>query len=302
MRAILFACIFSLSPNNIFLEKPKLVTDHKLHDLVQNWQTGFGWNFWSIFRFSCFYQGAQHGGAMMLQCCGIPIRSYNFQYVENIKKYWNTPKGNYYFITPLIYTNSLAQSITVENLVDLIKNKRTIFYTGAGISAGCVPTMKELEQSLTISKTVDFFKKIFLHPQYITTAFQTFCKAAIYGKPTPAHYALHDLAQRVGGCILTENVDLLQQRAGSLPIFTHGTELKNVKCEDLDDIEVIVCIGLSRDDCGFLSWYKANNYHGVIVAINKEMPNYLAKEDYFIPGDLQEVLPSLADKLCDTNR
>ena len=82
-----------------------------------------------------------------------------------------------------------------------------------------------------------------------------------------------------------------------MPLFIYGLELNDVCCKDLEEVEAIVCIGLSKDDCGFLAWYKANNPDGLLVAIDLEKLNYLAKEDYFVQGDLQKIVPQLPRNL-----
>jgi NAD-dependent deacetylase len=61
----------------------------------------------------------------------------------------------------------------------------------------------------------------------------------------------------------------------------------------LKDVDIIVCVGLSRDDRGFLAWYKKNNPQGKIIAINQEQPSYLGNEDYLLKGNLQKLVPEL---------
>jgi NAD-dependent SIR2 family protein deacetylase len=77
-------------------------------------------------------------------------------------------------------------------------------------------------------------------------------------------------------------------------IHLTGSWLKeNVKPEWLKDIDVVITIGLSYDDRGFLGWYKENNPNGKIIAINLSQPPYLGSEDFILKGDCQNIIPKL---------
>ena len=142
-----------------------------------------------------------------------------------------------------------------------------------------------------------FLKSIWQNSQKITQAFSKFCQSAIYGNPTKAHFALKKIAEKKSISILTENVDLLQQRTGIEPIHVHSKKLHSIPKKSLQEIDAIVCIGLSRDDRGLLAWYKQNNPKEILIAINQETPNYLSKNDYICLEDLQKVLPFIAEQI-----
>jgi hypothetical protein len=63
-------------------------------------------------------------------------------------------------------------------------------------------------------------------------------------------------------------------------------------------VNVIVCVGLSHDDRGFLAYFKKHNPEGVIIAIDKGNPDYLSNNDYIVREDLQIVLPIMVEYVC----
>lgn len=185
------------------------------------------------------------------------------------------------------------RKITLQDLQVLLRGKRFFFYTGAGISAaGNIGTMAQLEESLMMHKgKLWFFAHLLTNPERIAQAFKAFCQDAIYNEPTLAHRALHELTQKNNIAIITDNVDLLQQRAGGKPIFTHSSALYELQKSDFKQLDGCICVGFSRDDCGFIAHYKNNNPNGIIIAIDIKQPAYLSNEDYLLLGDIQKVLP-----------
>jgi NAD-dependent SIR2 family protein deacetylase len=292
--------ITSNTQTNILLQKPKTLPQKNIENLAIDWQTSFNWKFGKSSNFTCFYQNSQ--ASFILQIFRIPIRSYNFQYVENIKRIFQQFKNkelkSYYFETPLKLNSQLPKKINFEELCDLLKNKKFVFYTGAGISAsGKVATMKTLEKSLKFYPLKSFIKSLFLKPKTITDAFENFCKSAIHNPPTLAHFALHKIAQSKSCCILTENVDLLQQRTGSEPIFMYSDIAHSITQDDLLEVDILICVGLNHDDRGFIAHYKKQNPNGTLIAIDLGMPNYLSDSDFIIQEDLQVILPKLENIL-----
>jgi hypothetical protein len=287
--------------SNMLLERPKDLSALEIEELVKSWETQFTWNFGRGCNFMCCYE--QGEASFIVQLFGIPIRSYNFRYLSHIKKLFTCVSQNrrgYYFAKPLLFDQPSAEKLKFDELCTMLKNKNFIFYTGAGISAaGKVATMHDLEAGLKLGNGKKaFLKEAFLNPKAITMVFSTFCESALYRSPTPAHHALCEIAHYRNISILTENVDLLQQRTGICPLFVHSDVLYSVDGKDFQEIDIIVCIGLSHDDCGFIAYYKEKNPHGLIIAIDLGMPHYLSNKDFILQGDLQIILPDLASFLC----
>lgn len=190
------------------------------------------------------------------------------------------------------------KELDIGQLIEILKNKRVLFYTGAGISvASGVHSMNQLYKTLGIdmSKRVDdLLRKAVSNPQGVIESWEEFTKAAFEKPATPAHQSLAVLAQKIKSQILTENVDHLQERTGIKAIHLTGPWLKeNIRPEWLKDIDVVVAVGLSYDNRGFLGWYKENNQNGKIVAINLDQPSYLGDEDFLLKGDCQKIVSEL---------
>lgn len=203
----------------------------------------------------------------------------------------------YYLEKPLQYDTPNPKKIDFDSLLKLIHNKKIVFYTGAGISAGKVETMADLRKKFNLDQGIRFFlSKLLLQPTYLTTAFFEFCQSAMYQQPTAAHYALHEIVIKKNCAIITENIDLLQHRTGSLPLFTHSDTIHALRAEDFQEIDILLCVGLSHDDCGFIARYKKYNPSGILIAVDVGIPNYLSNNDYIVQEDIQTILPQWAKK------
>jgi NAD-dependent deacetylase len=188
--------------------------------------------------------------------------------------------------------------MTIEQLAQLCKTSNVIFYTGAGISAGSqVPMMAQLMKGLDLEEGehfIDSLRKVVQDPEKAAAYLRHFHKACILHPPTPAHKALAELAS---GQIVTENVDYLHEWTGIKPYRIEGDRLRcEIDPKTASSIDAIICVGLSVDDKGFLGWYKHHHPQGKIIAIDLKQPTYLGDEDYFLCGDLQEIIPSLASQ------
>ena len=190
------------------------------------------------------------------------------------------------------------REIEIMRLAEVLKNKKILFYTGAGISiASGVHGMDQLQEQLGIemsSKTDSLLKKAVTNPQEVIDSWEEFTKAAFEKPATPAHQSLGALAQKLKSQIFTENVDHLQEKTGVRSIHLTGPWLKeNIQPEWLKDIDAVITVGLSYDDRGFLGWYKENNPNGRIIAVDLSQPSYLGNEDFILKGDCQKIIPEL---------
>lgn len=185
----------------------------------------------------------------------------------------------------------------------LLEERRRVFYIGAGISlASGVFTLRELNAALGIdwAVAVDSATRNVLDGELdaVLTPFTTFCRSAFDAPPSAAHWALARIALHLGTPILSENFDHLLQKTGVQPLTTAvDKDLVEISDEELQEIDEVWCLGLSHDARGLLGRYKRAHPKGRIVALSRTLPLYVGAEDFFIEGDLQEILPLLADEL-----
>jgi NAD-dependent SIR2 family protein deacetylase len=199
------------------------------------------------------------------------------------------------------------QFINEGKLAEMMIGKKVIFYTGAGISMDRIHGLSELMDDLEINidKNEDgFLKTCVSDPKEIAEKWHEFKQSLVDSEPSVAHESLTKIAKQTNSPVITENSDLLHEKAGTNPFHVSGPKLKKqVKSEELRYIDMVVTIGLRADDRGFLAWYKDQNPNGIIVAINKkqaeplEYPEYLGEDDMMIEGDLREIVPQLEKEL-----
>lgn len=200
---------------------------------------------------------------------------------------------------PLVVEGGKPSIMYVKQLSEQIAPKRVVFYTGAGISAGVVPTMGQLMAGLKVGKDrgtifTQTLKMALQQPKPLVAFMEKFNQNCLRGSPTKAHWAIKKLAIGKGWGLMTENIDHLHQRTGIKPLSHEQDWLKdNVSVEDLQKIDAIITVGLRSDESGFLGWYKQHNPAGTIIAVDLAQPIYLSNQDYFIEGNLQAVLPQL---------
>lgn len=289
-----FLCIilYNLSTQaTVLLQKPTSFSTEELNSLIQSWNTHFTWHFKKIASSSFHYKNGNAGFAIKL--LSIPLYWKNYTVLPTLQEFTHHILSRpYLFDTPLKYTKSNPTHIHEKELYSFIMNKKCIFYTGAGLSANSnVATMKQLEKSLSMDKgAYHFLKTAWCKPKQMQNAFAAFCVSMINEKPTNAHYTLKTIAEEKSAAILTENLDLLQHRTGVLPIFAGADTLLSIPDTDWQNVDAIICIGLSHDDRGLLAWYKRHNPAGILIAINLTAPNYLSDTDYVCLGDIQTIL------------
>lgn len=192
--------------------------------------------------------------------------------------------------------------INQETLEKIIKSKKVLFYTGAGVSlASNVPAMNELNELLGLEVGEGF---IFLlenaieSPREFAERIKTFHDACLYSAPTPAHFALRDLSLYNNTRLITENLDCLHEASGIFPYRINAKQLREeVGGQTLAQFDYVVCVGLSHDDHGFLGWYKLHNPLGNIVAVDINQPSYLGDEDFWVKADLQILIPNIQKKI-----
>lgn len=283
---------------NILLQAPKKISEQEIHMLAQNWITAFRWQ--RSLKTDIVFGYSNQIAGFTVRCLSIPFYRHNPQVLTNVYKQLQQSeyRKEYYFDQPIIHQNSCPKTIDFDELIYLLKNNNFIFYTGAGLSAGKVTTMHDLEKSLCLDQgMIQFLIQAYKNKNQINDAFTTFCKQSTESLPTPAHQAITKIAESKHCAIITENVDLLHQRTGINPLFAGSQAMDTLSINDLQEVKIIVCTGLSHDDRGLLGYFKKHNPNIIFVALNINTPNYLGNTDYLLKEDLQTVLPQLAQSL-----
>jgi NAD-dependent SIR2 family protein deacetylase len=193
---------------------------------------------------------------------------------------------------------------TVASAAELILGGRTVLFEGAGVSAAAgVHTIHRLWKHLEIDpdKRVDPFVRTSLHhPEQVVTKILSFVATGRDAPPTAAHHALKALSQRIGCQIVSGNFDRLHERTGIRPYrLSDHKWTRELTVSDYKEIDLIVCLGMSHDIDGFLASYKQNNPGGRLLAVDYKTPDFLGSDDYFLEGDLQKLLPVLAQELSN---
>ena len=193
--------------------------------------------------------------------------------------------------------------MSCEKLNEIIKTKKVIFYTGAGISAAAIPTMNILLNDLKISKDLEeddklqqYISDVISYPEKYAEILRDFFDRCENALPTLAHNLLSECSKKFNHLLVTENVDQLHQKSGIEPIVFAGSDRysNDAKITQIaQKSDFIVTIGLNSDESGFLKFYKAQNPEGKIISVNLTSTNYLSDEDFYVEGDIQK----LAEKI-----
>jgi len=208
--------------------------------------------------------------------------------------------GEYSYIVTdrRVVENAHPQPIGHDELTSIIRDRNVLFYTGAGVSlASEVPAMNKLNELLGLEADERFLfslESALESPKEFASKILAFHRACLFSAPTKAHLALKELAVFKNIRLITENLDCLHEASGVYPYRINAKFLREeIGGECLAQFDYIICMGLSFDDRGFLGWYKQHNPQGKIIALDLNQPSYLGDEDYFLAGDLQEVIPAI---------
>lgn len=221
----------------------------------------------------------------------------------------------------IITTDDLRRLLDEPGIPD-----RLVFYTGAGISQGAVPSMKEIEDQALI-KSINYgdldydeiFKKLSDNLEFLEDFYNAgvnFFNRLFDVSPSTLSKSHRHFTSLVGQteplAVITENLDLKHQTAG----FYYGVDelVKIIRApervdsqmrlkqlaeslnESPDKPKYLVTIGLSRDDRSFIEYLKRNVSDLVVIAIEKDkkyIPSFLGEEDMLIRGDAEDVLKEL---------
>jgi NAD-dependent deacetylase len=184
---------------------------------------------------------------------------------------------------------------SVSEFLSLIDAKKTLFYTGAWLSYGAVPTMQDLKDLIQLDREKDIdwlLMSVMTDPWALERRWTKFATDMINAQPSAWHRALTQLCINHGVHLFTENLDLLHQRAGIMPIIPEWPDFeKELSLEDIARIDYIVTVGLSHDDRWLLAYIRKHNPKMRIVSLNPQKVDYLWVHDFWFAEDCQKVLP-----------
>lgn len=214
---------------------------------------------------------------------------------EYISKTVNANELNYVVADRRVFQGLKAKEIDLQHLQTILETKKVLFYSGAGLSLKAeVPAMSELNQLLGLEMGENFLfslEKAVKNPKIFAEKIRIFHEKCVYSKPTKAHFAIKNLSFLKNITLFTENIDCLHETSG---IFPNRIEPEKIRENpSLAEVDCIICFGLSFDDRGFLGWYKSLNPEGKILALDFNQPSYLGEEDFWLKGDIQEILPEI---------
>lgn len=227
-----------------------------------------------------------------------------FSNFEGYSKYTNSPDSPKTVpIADRLVCNGKPKKISIEKLGEIIKTKNVIFYTGAGISAGSVPTMDELMRDLEISDKLQighnlqtYITDIIQRQESYIDVLRDFFNKCENALPSKAHTVISKVISEGNQPLVTENLDQLHQKTGLTPIVLTSCDVcsKDEKIKTaLSAADFVITIGLNSDESGFLKFYKQMNPKGKIVSINLQCTDYLSDDDMLVIGDIQDVFEKL---------
>ena len=195
-----------------------------------------------------------------------------------------------------------AKEIAVSDLRSLVSQNAVVALTGAGISAGSgIPTFRGaqgLERHFPLHEPFPGAVAEFMieRPRELARILARFQAAFIQAEPNDAHGALADL-EKTGRVrqVITGNGDKLHERAGSVNVRLKNPEDFKPGARGwawLTEGKVLLAVGLGRDEHGLISYARDNGIQ--VVAISPDRPEFLHKEDFFVDGKAENVLPLLA--------
>ena len=188
--------------------------------------------------------------------------------------------------------------ISLNKLSKLIKNNKTLFETGAGISYKVIPSLYKIREYVGINYNTE---KVVNNPNNIIKKLESWFKKVINSKPTTGHRYLQKICKITNSSIITGNFDTLHEQTGIIPIKIHKyNNYKNDVKKNKRYIKLLVVIGINEDFLQQIEYYRKNKTKIVIFALNKSsIPHYVKPNDYIIIGDLHKNLKLLYKKMMN---
>ena len=242
----------------------------------------------------------------LLLCYGdsADLRKIHFSRFESKAKETSDPliARNEYYPVSTSACPEAAKEIAVTDLRSLVSHNPVVALTGAGISTDSgIPSFRGaqgLERHFPLHEPFPGAVAEFMidRPQELARILARFQAAFIQAEPNDAHRALADLEER-GRVrhIITGNGDKLHERAGSVNVHLKKPDDFKPGASGwvwLGDARVVLAVGLGRDEHGLVSY--ARDSGAQIVSVSPDRPEFLHREDLFVPGKAEDVLPRLA--------
>lgn len=217
-----------------------------------------------------------------------------------LRKYYDRRKSehlntnNDHDVKPI---NRGYREIESSEIIKLIKEKKVLIFTGAGISiASGIPDLEGL---------ISLQQEIFHHPEQFfqdIVSNQTshriekakqFHQLITASEPNNNHWYIAQLCKKYGFALATGNIDGLHEKTQLTPIYQ--TSPDKVEIPNIEQYDVILTIGLSNEGMGKVAEeYRIRNANGRIIAINVTPPAYLGSNDFYLEGNTEEILYALS--------
>ena len=212
-------------------------------------------------------------------------------------------QNNYYPVSQRA-SPAEAKEVSLQELSSLLSQNPAIAITGAGISTGSdIPSFrgeKGLERHFPLHEPFPgtVANLMIEKPYRLAQVLAQFQAAFIQAGPNAAHKALAHL-EEIGTIrlIITGNDDKLHERAGSRRVHLKSHtyfEPDGKGWNWLKEGKILLAIGLGRDEHGLISYCRDQRI--LITAISPNRPEFLHREDLYLKGKAEDILPLLKDK------
>jgi len=203
---------------------------------------------------------------------------------------------------PIINTTNESQTsiipgdrkLTLLELANMIKNKKTLFETGAGISAEVIPSLQPVVEFIEKNYNIE---DIIRDPSEVINKFKNWFGLFFSAIPTKGHISLKNICELTNSSIITGNFDMLHQKSGIVPFRVQG-HVRKYYVEDRgmnsSQIKLLVCIGMSTDYREEVKYYRDIGTIIVIFVLSENtIPTFRMPDDYIVIGDIHENLIEL---------
>ncbi|MDR2406511.1 MAG: hypothetical protein LBE13_00135 [Bacteroidales bacterium] len=208
--------------------------------------------------------------------------------------------GNTWFInTPNINIKNnfvkpqCPKILSIDDFNNLFHNDicKCCIYTGAGIAkkAGIWDLM-QIRQALYMENFAIFREELRKAPFYFLNVVKEFSRQLYETEPSDEYYTLKRLQDIYNFPIITENRDILHQKAGH-KVYTREI-LKKYPLIIMN--KKLLVIGLSDDHSALINMYRSINPEKPLYVINNgTTPFYLRNYDYYLHMDIATFFDSL---------